>query len=660
MEAVRDSSGLPGFHSTVVDVYVTFIIIYTFSLLAGLALLWKHRGSSAVRIRGYPTIAITVLCLHVYVAAIFIVYPIGSGYECNTEFWYMNVLFPFGLAVFQGASARLFAVSKLQQDVFVSNRWSEKKLPFAWNIQGLKAWYKQRNFAQRTYLWIYVMMGVQVIVTFFVFFGSRRFHPTTGVFGQHVGPIACRRGFEWLPSVLWQFVWTWILGPYYLFRSRRIRDTHHWALQTRLVVIAGLPGTPLWLAFLYTEGNPHLDNLNYYWPPASWYVPVDLNQAIIPFVKYLQGQRFAPGLIVMQVSSILIPLLDARRHPSPQRAKSIASSISSASSTFSERPLASGSSGRRSKELAGSFNAFQHQIVHNAAPLARFAAEREFTTENIEFLCRIRAFKSKWDPPATTMSSTQGAIGQKDMREMYTDAARIFFELVDSTMSRTPINVESKTYSALEALFRAVKYEPPASSQDSISENVVTPWEMPPTAPPRGPHSCHSNESAFDLFQDDDITTVGGSHDGRITSRFLSGPTEHFYNPIAVPADFDARSFDQAEKSIKWLVYTNTWKSFLRDLDDESLGFMGIIGSLNPFNRSHGEDLNKSKTDVEMHALGVARKKSDAGKLKTHQGVLNLSRGPVPLEQVGPTCADCRKKHFGTDAEAGQPTHKTM
>jgi len=42
-----------------------------------------------------------------------------------------------------------------------------------------------------------------------------------------------------IPSVLWQFAWAWFFGPLLLWQTRKIQDTHFWALQTRLAVLAG-------------------------------------------------------------------------------------------------------------------------------------------------------------------------------------------------------------------------------------------------------------------------------------------------------------------------------------------------------------------------------------------------------------------------------------
>ena len=54
-----------------------------------------------------------------------------------------------------------------------------------------------------------------------------------------------------------------------LLRIRNIRDTHNWALQTKIAVIASLPGTPLWLAFTYLD-TPGVAAVNKYWVPPAW------------------------------------------------------------------------------------------------------------------------------------------------------------------------------------------------------------------------------------------------------------------------------------------------------------------------------------------------------------------------------------------------------
>lgn len=42
-----------------------------------------------------------------------------------------------------------------------------------------------------------------------------------------------------VPTVIWQFSWNYIFGPYLLWNIRMIKDIYHWRLQTTLAIIAG-------------------------------------------------------------------------------------------------------------------------------------------------------------------------------------------------------------------------------------------------------------------------------------------------------------------------------------------------------------------------------------------------------------------------------------
>lgn len=55
---------------------------------------------------------------------------------------------------------------------------------------------------------------------------------------------------RWL-SIVWQFFWAWLYAPYVLWKTRDVKDTHGWRIQTILCCIAGLPCSPLWLCGLY-------------------------------------------------------------------------------------------------------------------------------------------------------------------------------------------------------------------------------------------------------------------------------------------------------------------------------------------------------------------------------------------------------------------------
>ena len=70
------------------------------------------------------------------------------------------------------------------------------------------------------------------------------------------------------PSIIWQAAWNYIAGPYLLWKIRMIRDIYNWRLQTTLAILASLPGTPFWLAAVYSNS---LNGVSKYWVPPMWY-----------------------------------------------------------------------------------------------------------------------------------------------------------------------------------------------------------------------------------------------------------------------------------------------------------------------------------------------------------------------------------------------------
>ena len=83
------------------------------------------------------------------------------------------------------------------------------------------------------------------MLTFFVFFGSEKFHPGYGIFNYTVEGTGadvranCAKGWEWWLSIVWQLFWAWIYAPYILWKSRGIRDVHGWRIQTICCCLVG-------------------------------------------------------------------------------------------------------------------------------------------------------------------------------------------------------------------------------------------------------------------------------------------------------------------------------------------------------------------------------------------------------------------------------------
>ncbi len=222
--------------------------------------------------------------------------------------------------------------------------------------------------------------------------------------------------------------------------------------------------------------------------------------------------RFAPGLMMMQITSILAPLYDVYRHREIKRPDSAASNFSTAATL---RAYASADP-NRSKALAKSYDAFEFQLRHNIEPLLLWAANRDFTVENIKFLQEVRNFRRKWRTRVACSPVVGLILSQVDQRQMFEDAAKIYFELICPGTSLMPINVCSKTYYDLEQMFRGLRYERPVEfahahteapkkqtksvgfkcplQKKPTVENVVAPW----TSPTLSAHSHHHSISPAD------------------------------------------------------------------------------------------------------------------------------------------------------------------
>jgi uncharacterized membrane protein YgdD (TMEM256/DUF423 family) len=96
--------------------FISFAVIYTAIVLAGLYAVFRVRNTHAVRIRSFSVTSATVLTLHAYLVLILIAYPLNGLYKCGYEFWIMNILLPLGIALFQGMLPSLFTIVKAPTD----------------------------------------------------------------------------------------------------------------------------------------------------------------------------------------------------------------------------------------------------------------------------------------------------------------------------------------------------------------------------------------------------------------------------------------------------------------------------------------------------------------------------------------------------------------
>ncbi|KAF2461966.1 hypothetical protein BDY21DRAFT_4611 [Lineolata rhizophorae] len=540
--------------------YIVVAILHSLAVITGLVLLYKNRDTPAVRIRNFNIVAPAIVCLHIYSTLVLLVYPQNGFFKCGTEFWVMSVFLPVGYGLFQASNARLLSYSAAQQHF--SQVYSVKAMSGLSRVRNSR--FFLADLLRKTYVGVLLGLIVQMLSTIVLFFGSFRFHRSYGFFGDHVNAAECRRGPEWIPSVLWQAFWTWGFGPYLMYKIRHLRDTRYWAWQTRLAIIAGLPATPLWLAFLYGNSGA-VGRLNLWFPPPAW---------------------FLPSVLTIEAISIIFPLLDNHRSRQFERKLRKLSedteSISGRSSTSSRERY--------------SMSALESQVASRIEPLLDFAASREFTAENILFLREVRDYRRRWDTPLHRAC----ALTPRESMERYQDAAVVFFTLVNPITALFNINIKASTLTAMAAMFKDLRYDeqefgaltpggaPAPASPGVVStaaperRDVACPWEddrpqqqqqqqqqpvqlsrqpSSATMQPQAQAQAQAAGSADELTLLDRTRTTSMSDARAGRRRFLHTRDGR---PMAVPDAFSPRVFDAAYDEIKVLVFTNTWGRYVR------------------------------------------------------------------------------------------------
>jgi hypothetical protein len=259
----------------------------------------------------------------------------------------------------------------------------------------------------------------------------------------------------------------------------------------------------------------------------------------------------------MQFVSIFFPLWDAYKN------KTSKSSLTGDNAVDQTRhgiaPLTPGVKARDIYSMAS----LEMQINKNLDPLLRWAAEKEFTAENIVFLRAVRDFKRKW----TNVNKRSPALSQEQERERYEDAAYIWFKLVNPLTARFNINIDYRTYSELEQMFSGLRYEPydddesSSNKSSSRSDNVVAPWlDAEKDSQPRPPSPTSSTSPTY-ISDEKSYSDVDKLYPIPITEITVRGQelSDGAENCYQIPAHFTLEVFDKAFETVKNDVFLNTW-----------------------------------------------------------------------------------------------------
>ena len=231
-----------------------------------------------------------------------------------------------------------------------------------------------------------------------------------------------------------------------------------------------------------------------------------------------------------------------------------------------------------------------------------YASCMELNGENIVFLTKVISFTKKCQK-AFQNTCTVPSEFQKARSAMFRPALSIFVSLIHSATASYPINIESHIYTQLDTIFgpatalvASVERSRSPSIVTPVSSNV-TPWDdVEPasashedgqttrggggssgnsshayplqtiTRKSSGSSSSSSSNSNSGNESSDHIVHVrendlgrsgsgSGSGSGRASGDALDG--------LDIPAEFDERVFDAAYKSVRYMVWSETWQRYM-------------------------------------------------------------------------------------------------
>lgn len=192
-----------------------------------------------------------------------------------------------------------------------------------------------------------------------------------------------------------------------------------------------------------------------------------------------------------------------------------------------------------SRDSILTMHALEHVLERNPTPLLEFSALREFSGENIAFLTGVAEWRNSL--PAILKNGSSDEPSKGAVRESFNHALHLYAKFISIRHAEFPLNISSQDLAALDHIF-----EKPTRLLygDERETNPVSPFD----------------KFTFDLPSP---ALTDSSEKGLKASSTEIKDRVQYWGQI--PEEFGATVFDDAEKSIKYLVLTNTWPKFIKD-----------------------------------------------------------------------------------------------
>lgn len=224
---------------------IVFIVTYSLFFYSACFFTWSYRKHPVLRMRNVPLMLLSLLTMHVFTFAVMIVYTMNGAFPCQVEYWCMCLYLPIGIGLYQAYNQQLLIVSRGQAALITKDELFKPLFPKGKGFGGpnywayrFKIWWQGVSSKGKYEGFVLIGIVIQFTVSFIIYNISRKFNHY-GIVDHHTSPGLCRRGWEWVPTIAWQFLWNYVFGPYLLWNIRMIKDIYHWRLQTTLAIIAG-------------------------------------------------------------------------------------------------------------------------------------------------------------------------------------------------------------------------------------------------------------------------------------------------------------------------------------------------------------------------------------------------------------------------------------
>ncbi|OAA62295.1 Regulator of G protein signaling superfamily [Cordyceps fumosorosea ARSEF 2679] len=498
--------------------YITWAVAWTTLVFSGMAFCWINRKSPILKIRGLPLSFGAIILLHSYWILAQITYPIAHTMPLvlayDIQFFFMGIYFPLGIALFHASNLRFLHVAKLQKQF----THPDLLRPKTRGCDGAKTSLlcRLRNMAYTKRIMSFISIGM-VLLTVACWFAVKKYHPTYGLPGTEMKSTTLPeqvaelgRGWEWWPSLGWQFIWTWIVAPILIYRAWSIRDTLGWRAQTIGCCLSSLHATPMFLIASYV---PAFDQVNMYFSQSQW-----IHLSIMMF------EIFTVFVPVVQVIRLWMLNKWAADINAKWETESQASTLRSSSAlSMAERGKTMDFSDSEMGDRVTTMKALEHVLAENPAPLLEFSAHNDFSGENIAFLTRADRWRTTWSAEKQT----------DDWKiQVYNAALDIYTEFISPLDAEFPLNLPSADLKKMQSVF-----EKPARILRGVpTSNPATPFDF------EGP--LQHNRSGSET----DETSTQAQYTGDI------------------PTEFNETIFDTVQSHIKYLVFTNTWPKFISEM----------------------------------------------------------------------------------------------